>query len=93
MDHGWGIWTIEFPAQMVLCQDVDHSFREQVVLPTLGGQGAAVGRARERGWLPNRGVCLRAYKCQRGAKGRWAEQRPGVGSACSETLTVDAELS
>lgn len=92
MDHGRGILIIEFPAQMALDQDMDHAFREQVALHTVGGQGATVGRPRECGWVPNWGVRLWAYKCQRGAKGRWVDQSPGVGSALSEPLTSDAEL-
>lgn len=58
MDHGRGILIIEFPAQMALDQDMDHAFREQVALHTVGGQGATVGRPRECGWVPNWGVRL-----------------------------------
>lgn len=37
-----GIWSLEFPAQMVLGQDMDHPFRKKVALCTGGGQGTAL---------------------------------------------------
>ena len=83
---------MEFPAQMVLRQDVDHSFREQVALHTLGGQGAAVGRAGNVDGcqiLVSDSQLKNASKVQR--VGGQTRDRV-LGPAFSELLTSDAEL-